>query len=783
MKPKKKKSSPKKTNTRKTSNRAKVKKKSFSKRILLFLLKLGVLGILAFALLFTSVYLGFWGPLPSEQDLSRIEQAQATLIHSSEGELLAKIYSQNRDPLSFDEMPQHLRDALISTEDERFYEHNGVDYRSLARVIFKTILMGDRSAGGGSTISQQLAKNLFGRPDFSWFSMPVNKVKEIIIARRIESIYSKDDIITLYLNTVSFSENTYGIAAGSLRFFNRLPNKLKLEESAVLIGLLKANTYYNPRLNPEPALQRRNTVLAQLARSEKISAAERDSLQALALKLSYRNLERESPAAYFSAQVKTELQKIMADKLRPDGREWQIETDGLIVKTTLNATLHHSLKEASEAHLSQLQKKFEQHWSTKNPWSSNQIYFDQKLMRTPWFKRRLAQGLSEEEIFAEAKKTRPMRLYHPAGFIEKKLSMEDSLSHYLKLLRIGSVALDPQTGAVRAWLGGSNFRYLPYDNVNAPKPTASTFKPLVYALALENNAEPCDYQSAEREEYPEFDNWAPRNYDDKYEGYFSMTGALKKSINTVTVKWLMEYSEEELAVLARKMGVEGQLPEGPSIALGTGSASPLEMAIVYACFANGGYKVEPYLIDEVHAPNGDLLYKHLPKSKERVIKEETAQFMNYMLQQVVADGTAASLSWRYGIRDQWAGKTGTSQNYSDAWFIGYNDALVMSTWMGGENSLIRFRSGALGSGSAMALPVFGATIRDYKGTNYRRNDWNGLDSNQRELLACDDWRDANVGEQLIDLLGRVKDGLKNDEGDEREEGDSWWNRVFKKKKD
>jgi len=726
--------------------------------------------------------MGLWGPIPSEQDLSRIEQAQATLINSSEGELLAKIYSQNRDPLNFEEMPQHLRDALIATEDERFYEHKGVDYRSLVRVIFKTILMGDRSAGGGSTISQQLAKNLFGRPDFSWFSMPVNKVKEIIIARRIESIYSKDDIITLYLNTVSFSENTYGIAAGSLRFFNRLPNQLRLEQSAVLIGLLKANTYYNPRLNPKPALQRRNTVLAQMARSEKISIAQRDSLQALSLKLSYRNLERESPAAYFSAQVKGELQKIMADKLRPDGREWQIETDGLIVKTTLNAKLHYSLKEAAEGHLSQLQKKFDQHWSTKNPWSSNQIYFDQKLMRTPWFKHRLAQGLSEEEIFAEAKKTRPMRLYHPAGFIEKKLSIEDSLSHYLKLLRIGSVALDPQTGAVRAWLGGSNFRYLPYDNVKAPKPTASTFKPLVYALALENNADPCDYQSAEREEYPEFDNWSPRNYDDKYEGYFSMTGALKQSINTVTVKWLMEYSEEELAVLARKMGVEGQLPEGPSIALGTGSASPIEMAIVYACFANGGYKVKPFLIDEVHAPNGDLLYKHLPKSKERVIKEKTAQLMNYMLQQVVSDGTAASLSWRYGIRDQWAGKTGTSQNYSDAWFIGYNDALVMSTWMGGENSLIRFRTGALGSGSAMALPVFGATIRDYKGANYRRNDWNELDSRQRELLACNDWRDANVGEQLLDLLGKVKDGLKKD-GDEKEQGDSWWNRVFKKKKD
>ena len=780
MKPKKRKSSPKKGKAKSTRRRGKTQKKSKLRRFLLLFVKLGFLGFFALALFVSSVYLGFWGPIPSAQDLSRIEQAKATQIRSKEGELLAKIYSQNRDPLSFEEMPQHLRDALTSTEDERFYEHNGIDYRSLVRVVFKTILMGDRSAGGGSTISQQLAKNLFGRPDFSWFSMPVNKVKEIIIARRIESIYTKDEIITLYLNTVSFSENTFGIAAGSLRFFNRLPQQLKLEESAVLIGLLKANTYYNPRLNPEPALERRNTVLAQMARSEKISVAERDSLQALTLQLSYRNLDRESPAAYFSSQVKGELQKILADKLRPDGREWQIETDGLIVTTTLEAKLHNALRNAALAHLSQLQKKFDQHWSSANPWSSNQVFFDQKLAQTPWFKRMLAQGLSEEEIFAEAKKTRPMRLYHPAGFLEKKLSIEDSLSHYLKLLRIGSVALDPQTGAVRAWLGGSNFRYLPYDNVLAVKPTASTFKPLVYAMALENNEEPCTYLSAERQEYPGYDNWSPRNYDDKYEGYFSMTGALKKSINTVTVEWLMKYSEEELAILARKMGVENKLPDGPSIALGTGSASPLEMAIVYACFANGGYKVEPYLIEEVRSSKGDIIYRHLPKSKERVLKENTATLMNYMLQQVVKDGTAGSLSWRYGIKDEWAGKTGTSQNYADAWFVGYNDALVMSTWMGGENSLIRFRSGALGSGSAMALPVFGATIRDYKGSSYRRNQWLDLDSNQREILACADWREANVGEKLMDLLDRI---VEDPDDNEKEGGDSWWNRIFKKKKD
>jgi penicillin-binding protein 1A len=780
LKPKRKKTARPKGRAKAIRKKRKPKKKTALRRLSILLFKLALLGLTILVLFFSSVYLGFWGPLPTAQDLTRVEQAKATLIKSSEGELLAKIYSQNREPLAYEDMPQHLRDALTATEDERFYQHNGVDYRSLFRVLFKSIILRDRRAGGGSTISQQLAKNLFGRPDFSWFSMPVNKVKEIIIARRFESIYSKDEIITLYLNTVSFSENTYGIASGSLRFFNRIPAKLKMEESAVLIGLLKANTYYNPRLNPEPALIRRNTVLAQMERSEKISTQQRDSLQALPLKLSYRNLDRESPAAYFSAKVKGELKNILSDKLRPDGREWQIETDGLVVITTLQSQLQHSLKASSLAHLSQLQKKFDSHWASSNPWASNQLFFDQKLSQTTWFKRRLSRGLSEDEIFKEAKEKREMHLYHPAGFVNRNISMEDSLSHYLRLLRIGSVALDPQTGAVRAWLGGSNFRYLPYDNVLAPKPTASTFKPLVFALALEKGEDPCTYQSAERQVYPNFNDWSPRNYDDSYAGYYSMTGALKKSVNTVTVKWLMEQSEEELVYLARKMGIEEKLPEGPSIALGTGSASPLEMAVVYACFANGGYKIEPYLIDEVRAPNGDIIYKHLLKSKERVISANTAQLMNYMLQQVVKDGTAGSLSWRYGIKDEWAGKTGTSQNYSDAWFVGYNDALVMSTWLGGENSLIRFRTGSLGSGSAMALPVFGATIRDYKGGDLRRNQWNSLDSNQREQLSCADWREANIGEKLLDLLQRVDGETREDEKDGES---SWWNKLFKKKKD
>ncbi len=764
---------------RKTAPKSRSKSKPRSKWITV-LFKLALLAFLGLSLLFTSVYFGFWGAIPSSSELKEIQHSEASSILSKEGKLIDKVYRVNRRLVEFPDLPEHLKQALIATEDERFYEHAGIDWRSLARVIIKSILLQDESAGGGSTISQQLAKNLFGRKDFGAISIVINKFKEIIIAKRLEGIYSKDEILALYFNTVSFSENTYGIGAGSERFFSKEVKDLNPEEAAVLIGLLKANTYYNPRLNPEPALERRNVVLAQMQRNDFITEEERDSLQALPLELKYRNLLTSGPAPYFSAQVQKELTSLLKDKVKADGSAWDPRSDGLIIKTTLIAKKQEDLQASYDKHLISWQNKFFDHWSSREPWSNQKRFFDQARQATPFYQALAAQGLSEEEIDRAWQIKRPMQLFNPGGDLSGNFSMNDSLSHYLKLLRGASVILDPKSGAVKAWIGGPNFRYLPFDAAAAPHSVASTFKPIVIAAALEAGFEPCEYQSAEQKSFPEYDNWTPGNYDDNYEGFYSMAGTLKKSVNTSTVAWFLATGELKVRDLAVRMGLGPQIPKGPTLALGTLAASPLQMAVAYAAFANGGKKVSPYFIESVQTKDGEYLFKRsAPKSIE-VISPETAQIVAELLQGVVYDGTAKSLSSTYGVRKPWAGKTGTSQKYSDAWFAAFSPQEVVLTWMGGVNPIIRFRSGSLGSGSTMALPVFAR----YAQKQSERIQWPELSEDLIAALDCPDYREENFWDRLRDVFDvdiEVEgDSTKNEEPKDESKG-SWWERLFKKR--
>lgn len=764
---------------RKTAPKSRSKSKPRSKWISV-LFKLALLAFLGLSLLFTSVYFGFWGAIPSSSELKEIQHSEASSILSKEGKLIDKVYRVNRRLVEFPDLPEHLKQALIATEDERFYEHAGIDWRSLARVIIKSILLQDESAGGGSTISQQLAKNLFGRKDFGAISIVINKFKEIIIAKRLEGIYSKDEILALYFNTVSFSENTYGIGAGSERFFSKEVKDLNPEEAAVLIGLLKANTYYNPRLNPEPALERRNVVLAQMQRNDFITEEERDSLQALPLELKYRNLLTSGPAPYFSAQVQKELTSLLKDKVKADGSAWDPRSDGLIIKTTLIAKKQEDLQASYDKHLISWQKKFFDHWSSREPWSNQKRFFDQARQATPFYQALAAQGLSEEEIDRAWQKKRPMQLFNPGGDLSGNFSMNDSLSHYLKLLRGASVILDPKSGAVKAWIGGPNFRYLPFDAAAAPHSVASTFKPIVIAAALEAGFEPCEYKSAEQKSFPEYDNWTPGNYDDNYEGFYSMAGTLKKSVNTSTVAWFLTTGELKVRDLAVRMGLGPQIPKGPTLALGTLAASPLQMAVAYAAFANGGKKVSPYFIESVQTKDGEYLFKRSAPKAIEVISPETAQIVAELLQGVVYDGTAKSLSSIYGVRKPWAGKTGTSQNYSDAWFAAFSPQEVVLTWMGGVNPIIRFRSGSLGSGSTMALPVFAR----YAQKQSERIQWPELSEDLIAALDCPDYREENFWDRLRDVFDvdiEVEgDSTKNEEPEDESKG-SWWERLFKKR--
>lgn len=768
----------KKASQKKKGRKAKSRKTKRSWSKLLF--RISFWGALAFFLFIASVYLGFWGTLPSSKDLVEIQQSEASSMLSSDGEIIDKIYRVNRRIIEFEDLPEHLVQALVATEDERFFEHAGIDWRSLLRVLLKSIVMRDASAGGGSTISQQLAKNLYGREDYGFISILVNKTKEIIIAKRLESIYSKEDILALYFNTVSFSENTYGIGAGSERFFSKTVNRLEIEEAAVLVGLLKANTYYNPRLNPEPALRRRNVVLGQMQRNDYITASTRDSLQALPLELRYRNLIQKSPAPYFSAQVQKELQELLKDQYKPDGTNWDPRSDGLIIKTTLSAKKQADLKASFDKHLNNWQKRFNAHWSSREPWASSPQFFDRAKQASPVYKSLAARGLSDEQIEAFWEEKRPMQLFNPGGDFSGDYSLNDSLAHYLKILRGASVVLDPQSGAIRAWLGGPKHSYLPFDAAAAPHSVASTFKPFVIAAALEAGFEPCDYQAAERTLYPEYDNWEPRNYDDNYDGFYSMTGTLKRSVNTSTVKWFLATGGARVRDLSRSLGLGPQMPEGPSMALGTLAASPLQMAVAYGAFANGGYKVEPYFIESIQTKEGQYLYKRSSPDAKKVLSDETVELINEMLQAVVYDGTGRSLGRVFGVKKAWAGKTGTSQNYSDAWFAAYHPQEVSVTWMGGVSPLIRFRSGSLGSGSTMALPVFARYAQRQRETV----EWPEVDEEILGMMDCPDYREENFWDRLKDALDieiEVSSDSSQNKEPKKESLGSWLERIFKKK--
>lgn len=740
-----------------------------------------VLAGLAVAFFF-AVKAGFFGPLPGKEELANLQQENASIVYSADGQVIGKIFALNRSEANFNQFPEHLKQALLATEDIRFYAHNGVDYRALLRVLVRSIILQDDSGGGGSTITQQLAKNLFGRSDYSLISLPVNKLKEIILAHRLERMYSKDEILELYLNTVSFSENTYGIKAGAQRFFSKNPEQLLIEESAVLVGLLKANTFYNPRLNPENARLRRNVVLAQMHKYDFLSAASKDSLQALPLRLAYQNLEVEGLAAYFKNQVERQARELLKDKFNQEGEPYALETDGLQITTTLDAQLQAVVKTSLQKHLARLQVHFNRQWNRDAFKRKHPELVKSLLESSAEYKRLKAKKGSSDSLSLWLKEEQNWQVFYPGGDTLIKATLEDKVLYEASLLRSGAFGLDPPSGAVKAWVGGRSFRWMPYDHVLSKRQAASTFKPIVYAAALEHGMEPCEMQEAERRVYDQYNNWAPRNYNDDYQGMYSMAGALKKSVNTVAVKTLLEVGLRQVIDFARQMGISSELPRKPSLALGSGELSLKEITTAYAVFANGGMLPAPYLIEEIRTKSGQLVYQHKQEPKPQVLEAQNAALMNAMLQGVVNDGTASSLRKRYQLRTEVAGKTGTNQNYADGWFIGYNPSLVLGVWTGGSSPAFRFGSGAFGSGAAMALPVFGETWQELEQRpelqRYIRENFPPLSETEKELLACDDYREQGFIDKVKDIFSR-EPGKKFEEEEEKDK-QNFFERLFKK---
>lgn len=663
--------------------------------------------VLFFAALFLLVYTGVFGHISSVKELQSIQNYESSEVFSSDKVLLGKYYLQNRTNVRFQDLPGHLINALLATEDVRFYKHNGIDRKSSLRVLFKSILLQNRSSGGGSTIHQQLAKNLYPRKRHFVLTMPVNKYREMIIGVRLHKAYSKNEILELYLNTVSFGENTYGIETAAKRFFNKLPQDLKIEESALLVGLLKATYHYNPRLYPERSISRRNLVLSQMHTYNYLDKESLDSLCTLPLTLDYVNhSHNEGLAPYFREQLRLVLLDWAKNNPKDDGTHYNIYTDGLKIHTTINADLQKYAEQAVKDHMAHLQSIFDRQWKNKSPLGNNNPFILDDLENTRSFRSMRKRGISRAAIIDSLKVPKKMEVFTWQGMKETEMSVYDSVAHYAKFLHAGLLSVEAKTGYVRAWVGGINSEYFKYDHVTSKRQAGSTFKPIIYAAALKNGHDPCSYIQNDSVVYEEYNNWTPKNSSGGYGGYYSMKGALTHSVNTISVKLLEETGIDEVIQFSKQLGITGELPEVLSLALGTGDVSLKEMVQAYSIFLNEGSVVEPIFLKQIEDKFGNVIFENKTFKSDPVIDAHQALLMTEMMKSVVDNGTASSLRTVYGFDNEIAGKTGTTQNNTDGWFIGFTPVLITGIWVGGDHPRVRFEYGGYGQGASAALPIW-----------------------------------------------------------------------------
>jgi len=683
--------------------------KSVKRKVFMFFLKAGAALVLLGFLLFLIVYVGFTGPVPSTVELQKIKNPVSTEVYSSDGRLLGRYYIENRSNVSFDQISPNVINALVATEDSRFYHHRGIDEIALIRVFFKSVLLQDHSAGGGSTLSQQIAKNLYPRKSFGPLTMPVNKLRESIIAYRLEKLYTKDEILALYLNTVPFAENTFGIGIASERFFNKPPSKLKVQEAATLIGMLKANNSYNPRKNPERSLDRRNVVIDQMLKYSYLSAGEAKMYKAEPLDLTYNLITyNEGPAPYMMEKIRPFLQTWCDDHLKEDQTTYNLFTDGLKIRTTIDFDMQLAAENAVAEQMKNLQALFDEHFEKNKPWGKDQSVVTRAMKRSERYKKLKKSGVPEDQIKVIFNTSNSVSLFTWNGNKQADITPLDSIQYYLKILNTGFMAMDPFSGELKAYIGGDDFRYFKYDHTTAKRQVGSTFKPIVYLGALEAGISPDTYFPNERKVYEDYDNWSPENSHDDYTGFYSMEGALAKSINTIAVDVLMKTGISNVVDLAKRMGIDSELPEYPSLALGTASVSLQEMVCVYSEIVNGGHKISPYYLKAIESNSGQVLdeFKNI-QSDEQVAQPENCRIITKMLKSVVNDGTGSTIRSVWGIDSEFAGKTGTTQDQADGWFIGMTPTLVAGAWVGGEDPSIHFRSLGEGAGGHTALPIVG----------------------------------------------------------------------------
>lgn len=704
------------------------------------LIKISILAILLLALLIVgfiaAVSNNQFGHLYSKAELVEFKNEVASVIVASDGTPIGKVFTQNRTNVSHKELPKHLIDALVATEDARYFKHEGVDSRSLLRVLVKTVLMGDKSAGGGSTLSQQLAKNISGRSHNGKLGMLLNKTKEGIMAHRLEQVYSKEDILTLYLNTVPFGENIYGIEAAAQRFYNKQVKDLSINEAAVLVGLLKANTYYNPRLRPENALRRRNVVLAQMAKYDYLTQGEKTKLQAQPLDLNYLNLAAQGPANYFLQEVKSEAEQIFQALEKSTGKKWDLKKDGLVIQTTLDSKMQNMALNAFQEHLSVMQSKLNKQYQSGDGKAQLNLLAEKELKRL---------GLS-----SKANTKSKVEVFDWEGKKAEEITVKDSVIQSLLLLHAGFLALDPTTGAIKAYVGGIDYESQPYNQIRAQRSIASTIKPILAATALEEGATPCTYYKNEFETREEFPTWQPSNYDDEVGGLYSMQATLIKSKNLPAIDMYDQIVGDGFMNKWQQLGFSKDMIQVPSEALGSVTANIYEVATAYASFANNGLRVYPKTIISISTPDGKEIYRNpMHPASERVLSESNAQQINAMLQEVVNRGTGGAIKSKYGITASVAGKTGTAQSFTDAWFAAYLPNLVCVVRVGNSKNTVHFNNGYHGSGSALALPIVAKVLQDLQQNDYPLADFNYNVASDSTLFACDDFMEQLIIEEDI----------------------------------
>ena len=644
--------------------------------------------------------------------------------------------------MSYDELPQNLIDALIATEDVRFRNHSGIDVRGTIRA---TMFLGSR--GGASTISQQLAKQFFtGNVAKNKFERALQKVKEWVIAIRLERHYTKEEIIAMYFNIYDFGNYADGIRSASRIYFSKEPKDLTIEESATLVGMFKNSSLYNPLQNPVGTKNRRNVVLSQLAKYDYIDDDWRDSLQALPITLRYSpETHQQGPAAYFREYLRAYLKDWASkeENKKPDGTSYDIYRDGLRVFTTIDSRMQRYAEEAVSEHMPRLQKQFSlQNTPERNPTApfvelskiEVQDLMNTSMRRSERWRVLKRNGLKESEIIQTFKEPIPMRIFSWNGEIDTIMTPMDSMRYYKSFLRSSIMSMEPQTGHVKAWVGGINYKHFKYDMVNqGRRQVGSTFKPFLYATAIDQlQLSPCDSVAdsqitIEANKYNNPTPWTPKNSGGQYGATFTYKSALANSVNTISAKLIDRVGPQQVIDMARKLGITSELPAVPSICLGTPDISLFEMVGAYSTFANKGIHTEPVMVLRIEDKNGTILFQNVPKTED-VLSEETAYVTVKLMEGVTDSGSGIRLrttgadkynkayqeiitGYPYQFTNPIAGKTGTTQNQSDGWFMGMVPNLVTGVWVGGEDRAAHFRSITYGQGASMALPIWGVFMK------------------------------------------------------------------------